>query len=97
MTLTEIYFDRIFNGTLVLDEEYQGEDIKTIQTRAAATYLCYSLYLINKAHGKNWSIEHFERVAEDIVWNVLDIKKDPISLRSWRKKRSILFLLKIFS
>ena len=43
MTLTEIYFDRIFNGTLVLDEEYQGEDVKTIQTRAAATYLCYSL------------------------------------------------------
>ena len=75
MTLTEIYFDRIFNGTLVLDEEYQEEDIKTIQTRAAATYLCYSLYLINKAHGKNWSIEHFEGVVEDIVWNVLDTKK----------------------
>ena len=86
MMLTEIYFDRIFSGTLVLDEEYQGEDIKTIQIRAAATYLCYSLYLINKAHGKNWSIEHFEGVAEDIVWNVLDIKKRPYKFKATEKK-----------
>lgn len=89
MTLAEIYYNAIFNGKLALEdpylvEPYNGESIKNIQIRAAATYFCYSLYLVNKAYSKNWSIKHFEGVAEDIVLKALDIKKkkDPISLRS---------------
>ena len=87
MTLTEIYFNRIFNGKLVLEdpylvEPYNGENIKNVQIRVAATYFCYSLYLINKAYCKSWSIKHFEGISEDIVERALGIKKDPISLRS---------------
>ena len=87
MTLTEIYYNAIFNGKLTLEdpylvEPYNGESIKDVQIRVAATYFCYSLYLINKAFGKSWSIKHFERVAEDIIGRTLGIKKDPISLRS---------------
>lgn len=88
MTLMEIYFDRLFNNVLtlenavlILEEEYQGEDIRTIQIRAAVTYLCFSLYLINKAYGNSWSIEYFEGVAEDIVQSVLGIKKRPYKFK----------------
>lgn len=86
MTLTEIYYNAIFNGKLVLEdpylvEPYNGEGIKNIQIRTAATYFCYSLYLINKAYGKSWSIKHFEGVAEDIVLRALGIKKRPYKFK----------------
>lgn len=87
MTLTEIYYNAIFNGKMALEdpylvEPYNRENIKNVQIRVAATYFCYSLYLINKAYGKSWSIKHFEGVAEDIVGRLLGIKKDPIGLMS---------------
>lgn len=80
MTLAEIYYNTIFNGKIALEdpylvESYNGENIKNVQIRVAATYFCYSLYLTNKAYGKSWSIKHFEVVAEDIVLRALGVKK----------------------
>ena len=91
MTLTEIYYNTIFNGKLALEEPYlvepyNGESIKDIHIRAAATSFCYSLYLINKAYGKSWSIKHFEGVAEDIVGRALGIKKRPYKFKVTEKE-----------
>lgn len=81
MTLTEIYFNRIFNDILIVEGKYRKEDIRTIQIRAAATYLCFSLYLVNKAYNKSWSIKSFRKIAGEIVWNVLDIKRRPYKFK----------------
>ncbi len=86
MTLAEIYYNAIFNGKMALEdpylvEPYNGENIKNVQIRVAATYFCYSLYLINKAYSKSWSIKHFEGVAEDIVLRALGIKKRPYKFK----------------
>ena len=91
MTLAEIYYNAIFNGKLALEdpylvEPYNGENIKDVQIRMAATYFCYSLYLINKAYGKSWSIKYFEVVAEDIVLRVLGIKKRPYKFKVAEKE-----------
>ena len=91
MTLAEIYYNAIFNGKLALEvpylvEPYNRESIKNVQIRVAATYFCYSLYLINKAYGKSWSIKHFEGIAEDIVLKALDIKKRPYKFKVVEKE-----------
>ena len=80
MTLTEAYYRKIFDE-LISEEPYKGESIKEVQDRAAATYFCFGLYLINKVFCKSLSIQYFEGVAEDIVQSVLGIKKRPYKFK----------------